>query len=136
MADESHWPQQPEEIESHPDYAQFLKEKDNQEKQYEEMTASSRTEDNGQSPQLIGVVRARPPIRRRKYSEPLTDILFCYNTSWSRVVVTYALILRVRDNILDLRARKLSRTKVQTRSSARQQRLKKLALLEEIKSSE
>ncbi len=123
MADESQWPQQPEEIESLPDYAQFLQEKDNQEKQYEEMTASLSPKDDDQSPQLVGAVRARPPIKRRKYSEPLTDILFRDNTSWTRVVVTNALILRIRDKILDLRARKLSRTEVQTRSSARWQRL-------------
>jgi hypothetical protein len=134
MADESQWPPQPEEIESHPDYAQFLQEKENQEKQYVEMTSSSHEKED--TPQLIGAVRARPPIKMRKYSEPLTDILFRDNTSWSRVVVTYALILRVRDKILDLRAKKLSRTKIQTRSSAREQRLQKYAQLEEIKSSE
>ena len=136
MADESQWPQQSEEIESHPDYAQFLKEKDDQEKDYTKMITSSETDDADSSSQIIGAVRARPPVKRRKYSEPLTDILFRDNTSWSRVVVTYALILRVRDKILDIRAKKAKRTKIQTRSSARQQRLEKVAQLEEFKSSE
>jgi hypothetical protein len=111
------------------DYTEYLSKQKKEEIQYlKELNQLITEEAKASNMQNITVAVAagpRPPVERRMYDEPLTDILFRDNMSWNRVVISYALVLRWRAK-LGIFCQKRDTNRAAARSSSRIERIQLL----------
>ncbi len=90
MLTRSHWPEQHEELKSVEPYSQYLANLKKEDAQYETDTHTLLINSAHPASQVL-VSKARPPIKIRNYDEHLT--------SWTKVVTSYAFILRWIDKL-------------------------------------
>jgi hypothetical protein len=121
MLTRSQWHEQPEELKSVELYSQYLANLKKEKAQYEIDTHTLLINPAPLSSQVL-VSKARPPVKIRTYDEPLTNILFRDHTLWTKVVTSYAFVLRWIDKLRSRIAQKRATPRVQTRSLTQEQR--------------